>query len=844
MATLLDRFRSLSRPSLTSRSGGFSSMAKKNASAEDLLIDNMYNNGNLSIDAYIRHLEGRLDRPWNTPRTNVSLSAKIERANEGLVDAEVARAHDAGEISTRARYEYELEKLGVMQEPGSTAHINQTKLVQSLKDRSEKEDRSAFRIQKLNELSRSPEDTSERLWEKANLYGTLAEQARLDGDEQQAITLGTQQNNYVASARRAEINDFITETRLAVSETPTAGLGVPSADEGSKVYSQLTGNAAPTTGAGGTSLIGSGGGVSSGTSSGMKTLDRQQKSLERMYQQRVDKVTMIGAYQQAVEAASGDQKTSLTIALNNLVDGMSTLDNSIAVTTSNIEGTIESIQKAQAAAAASAFNQERRVVERNLDKAEDELERAFSDGDITKNEYVAKGIMLAQTKAEFFDEVSGAYNSFGKDESADKYLEKTEDMIRIHEGLVSVGQNIDDYEPLFTDSESPLTNLLGEKTQRGDVILTDVRKLKQSGRFEENYTLLDGVYHQVYYPSEFVDDDGFIRTDINIKELAKLRDDAFINVIGDDGVMGTERVRFVQFEDEDGQPISRPVSESRVQRLLETNQIIEDPKKGLIQAPPTKGGSGFLKVSAATQKYLEKNIPALKKTREVIETMRGNIEDQGGVAGFYKNFYGSKVPGAIRDYGNFVKDAYTKALPAIAERVEDFGEGVAERFQKGTNVLGNIFQKAKTGIGDFVTQARERVGDLFGKVEAAEPTPPTRPGRTVSFPKPSPPSQSSQPAQSQPGFVQSVVDRFKSPSFGFKVPEIPKFDFGAARRNLGKVGQDISSRFSNITRQITSDPDRFNLVKQARAVPGFLRTVVAPKIKSAVSSFFNRFRRK
>ncbi|MBK9272861.1 MAG: transglycosylase SLT domain-containing protein [Saprospiraceae bacterium] len=702
MATLLDRFRSISRPSLTSGSGVFSSLAKKQASAEDLMVDNLYAEGNISVEAYISHLEKRLTRAWNTPRTQVSIKEKMESANEEIVDAEVSRAHQAGEISTRARYEYELSKLENMKEKGSTAYINQQRLVSSLKDQAERQERSAFRIEQLNQLSQMPEDSSEKLWQKASIYDTLAQQARLDGDEQQAISLSTQANNYQASAKRAEINDFITQARLQVSETPTAGRGVPNSDEGATLYQQLTGTQAPSfdnEGGSGGSLTGFSGVSSDVSSSALTRLDRQQQTLERLYGQREDKMVLIDAYQQAVAAAEGDQKTSLTIALNNLQDDIAGIDNSIANTTVSIEDTIGDIQAARAKAAASAFNQERRIIERDFSKTEDELEQDFRDGKITKNEYVAKGLMLAQAKTGFFDQASQLYNNFGNDSSADSYLEKAEDMVRIHESLIGVAQNIEDYEPLFIDSESPLTNLLGQRQSKGDVVLTDVGNMKRAGQFDENYALIDGVWHKVYYPAsievdgkeiQVTDKDGFLIDSPVIKDYARKQGLGYINKLDDTGKLSQERVKFLQSQDESGNIISRPYAESTVNEMLQ-NQILEQTPEGeIVQRKPFKADDLIgLKLEAKVQEKLEKSVPVLKNLREQFEAATEVYGDQTPiqrVININKDLF-SNIGNVSRSINNFI----APQTKPFVEAATKFGGNLLDTIKRGaSNLFGGI----------------------------------------------------------------------------------------------------------------------------------------------------------
>ena len=689
---LLSRFRSLRRPSLTSSSGAFSSLAKKQASAEDLIVDNLYSEGNMDVSTYMGHLRTRLTRPWNTPRTEVSLQEKIESASEDIKDSEIARAHQAGEITTRDRFQYESNKLGQMQEPGSQAYINQSRLVQSLKDQSEKQERSAFRAEQLNQLSQMPEDTSEKLAQKASLYETLSHQARIDGDEGQALTLETQANNYRASAEKANINDFINQTRLSVSETQTQGLGVPTAEGGVEAFSNLTGVSAP--------------GITTSTTNALKALDRQEQTLERMYGQRQDKSTMIQAYQQAVDAASGDQKTQLTIALNNLQDGLLTLDNSIANTTANIEGTITKIQDAQIAAAGAVFKRQVRENEKQLESIEDQLENEFKEGNVSKVEYVEKGRQLAVEKSQYFQSIATEYSNMGDESNFEKYTEKTDESLDLNDVFEERIQNIDDYEPLFVDSESPLTNISGEKVAKGDIVLTDVRRQKQSGKFDESYSLVDGVYHRVYYPATWTnsdgveqpltDDDGFLINDSDIRKIAKNNNLGFINNTNENGKLVEEPVTFVT-ELRDGKKISIPIQNDKLSQMVDAGVVVGDEKKGF-------DFEAGIEEKEGTPEALEKSIPFIKDIRETFEKETGNF-DKGvtlsqivnvgftlqnvqqklfeGVTGAASGFF-KRVTEGVGDFFGGAKDAI-EGFDIVPEAIaSDVSSPVAGGFAEGT----------------------------------------------------------------------------------------------------------------------------------------------------------------
>ena len=625
LRSLLSRYKAISRPSLSSGgSSTYSSVAKKQTSAEDAIIDDQYEQGNLSAESYLSQLQIRLGRGGNTPLQAQTLTEKIRNVQVDVVDAKYSNAYQNGEIATSDMYDYEKSKLDKMTEPGSEAYIKQQQKVQGLLDKTEKENRSTTRREQMLQISQMPEDSSEKIWAKAQLYDQLEQQARVDGDFETADTLATQKNNYYSSGKRADINDLITSTKLQTSETFGAGTGVPSAEGGAGLYKELTGSGAP--------------GLSSpAVKNALESLDRQKKSLDRLYQNKSDKEQMINTYQQAISQASGDQKTQLTIAFNNLQSDIVNIDNQIANTTQNITDTVYKVQEINQKAAASGFNQEVRKNNAQFDKAESDLETEFKKGKIDKVEYLTKGIELAQTKAMFYEQASNGFSQFGNEASADSYMEKTEQAISIHESLVNVGQNIDDYEPVFTDKDSNLTNLFGEKIRKGDVVLQDVRQLKDSGRFDENYANVDGVYHQIQYdqlPPEYIDNDGFLISGLSAdKSIAKFMDNAYVYTVKD-GKVGTEKIKFMQ--DENG---TKAITETRANQLLKDGAVIQNQDGGLIWKPEVKDNS-VMKAAASVQKFYQDYVPGYKFQEKSMQDFPENVAKVGNmIGGTAKNIF-------------------------------------------------------------------------------------------------------------------------------------------------------------------------------------------------------------
>lgn len=658
LRSLLSKYKSISRPSVFSGgSSTYSSVAKKQISAEDAIIDDQYDQGNLSAESYLSKLKERLARSWNTPLQIQNLNEKVRNVQVAVTDAEVANAYQRGDITTTDMYNYEKAKLDNMTEPTSEAYIKQQQKVNGLLDKSEREARADARISEMLRISQMPEDSSERIWAKVNLYDQLEQQARLDGDIQQADQLAIQKNNYTSSAKRADINDLITGTKLQTSETFGAGMGVPTAEAGASLYGELTGGGSP--------------GISSpAVKNALESLDRQKKTLDRLYQSRDDKAAMVSTYEQAVNAATGDQKTQLTIALNNLKNDIVSIDNQISNTTQNITDTVYRVQELNQKAAASTFKQEVRKENAKFDRDETDLENEFKNGKIDKVEYITKGIELAQTKAMFYEQVSNGFSQFGDDMSAQSYLDKTNEATDIHESLVSVAQNLDDYEPIMIDKDSNLTNLFGQKVRKGDVVLQDVRQMKDSKRFNENYANVDGVYHRIQYeglPSEFLDPDGFLISGISgDKNAAKFLDNAYVYTVKD-GKVGTEKIKFIQSD-----VGVEAVPESKAQKWIDSGQVIKNQQGGLILKPQIKE-SGVMKTLAAVEQ-----LPGVKQVADYTRNLPQAYKEIG------QKYVATPVQNVMNYYRNF----YT---PIINKGVES----AKSVFQKGKEFASTAISKAK-----------------------------------------------------------------------------------------------------------------------------------------------------
>ena len=691
---LLSRYKSIRRPSLSggTSSSGFETLARRQAAEEDAIIDNQYGNGDLSPQAYKAQLQKRLARSFTTPAQKINLQEKISQVDQVVLDAEIDRGYAAGEYSTDQVYNYEKNKLSLMTEVNSPAYIKQQQKVQSLKDKGERESRTAFRIAESKRISTMPEDTSERQYAKAQQYQKLADQARIDGDNQQADVFETQMNNYAQGAKRAGINDLITETRLSVSGTADAGGGVPSAEGGAAYLSRLYGG----NGEAGNTPSGGGGKTTSSAattsfsafqspavSNALKSLDRSGKTLDRLYQQRADKEATIQAYQNAVDQATGDQKTQLTIALNNQRQDLANLDNQIGITSQGIEDTVVRIQEAQAKVAASAFNQEAKRKLSEFNKTEKDLETAFTKGQITKQEYIENGIGLSAEKYSFLSSASDGFAQFGNESSADSYLEKASGMESVYENLVSISQNLDDYEPIRVEKGSKLTNLFGNPLKPGEIVLTNVRQLKDQQLFDSNYVKVGNSYARVHYPGEVSDIDGFPVSSGFAEELGKARDEAYIYTVDKDGKIVKENVNQVQFLDENNQPIKKFITQTEAAQRLGAQNLIRD-KDGKLRQKTQQDFLKEVKNKQILPNFI--NDPLYKLKEKVIQNVPKAVTGAASAAKKTVADYlaSNKLESNAKDIAKVAENFVTTAL----KRGQDASKGIENFLAYGKQKLG------------------------------------------------------------------------------------------------------------------------------------------------------------
>lgn len=715
LRSLLSKFKSISRPSLLSSSAtsSTSSYVKKQASAEDAIYDEQYANGVLSPEAYLSNLKVRSARSWNTPLTNVNLEKKMVDVQQTINDATVSQKYSSGDITTSDVLNYEQEKLNKMTEPGSAAYIKQQQKVQELQTKLNTEERSNTRRETALKISQMPDDSSKTLWAKQQMYAQLAEQARIDGDANAATTYETQANNYKSSAQKADINDLITQARLSVSETPNGGFGTPSAEGG---LSRLFGGS----GQGGATADG---GLPTGTApsavSGystsaqniLKSIDRSYMTIERLTQSIQDKQTLIQAYKDAVDQATGDQKTTLTTQLNNLEQSLASDQNQFEITSSSIEDAVVRLQEAQSKAAASSFGKEVTANNLQFKKVENNLETAFAKGQISKEDYIRAGIELAATKEQYFGQVSGAFSDFGNDASAESYAQKQSDIAEIHQRLIGVGENIANYEPIAVDPGGTVKNIFGQTVNPGDIILTNVQQMKDSGVFDFNYIKNGNSYYRVHYPGEVSGVTGLPMA-TSIDQITGLKEGKAYIYVGNDKMPVTSAT----FLDENNNPVQKLMTVPEAKKQVDLGGLIED-KGGVLRQ---KTEQDFLnEARAATgQDGIKRFLPTPgPETLKAIETkITGN--PQAPVVSKAAQIINDiqQAQQAINPYDKF-SDFFNIAGVPLRSIVNGAGDMLRSAGQSIGNKVSDTFSSAKEALSNAGNTVTNAVGNLLNNIK-------------------------------------------------------------------------------------------------------------------------------
>lgn len=715
-------YKSISRPSLSGSFSSYaSSLAAKQKAAEDLIKDNQYANGEISDEVYLSYLQERLTRPTLSPSGVESLRQKIQTVTEKANDARIANGVANGSITTQQQLDYEKEKLTKMPAANSAAYQQQAKVVQNLTDKVEREARAAYRTKENLRISQLPEDTSVNLEQKAQLYARLEQQARLDGDTQTADTLATSKNNYLEAAKRANINDLITNTRQSVSQTLPGGLGVPSSDGGSQVLQSLTGQKIPSgsstsagatvpangigVSAGGGSLTKTfaTGGNSGAVQSALKRLDAAQNSLDRIAAQKADATSMLSAYDAAIAQATGDQKTQLTIARNNLVSQVASLDNQTQQTYASIQDTVDRINELQQKAALSNFRKSASTEMNALNLQEKKLEQDLATGKIDKAKYLFEAASLTGARIALNTDISAGYRQFGEDDKADEidqaiqelsstrpaqiYQTLTEGVSRlgndpkkadafIKQTIGAIGNN---YELIRTQKDGTLNNISGKTLKKGDISLVDVSLDKQNGTFQKNYVRDGGVYAAINYPQQKDELTGGTRPAQRLEDLIAANTKPYI--IGADGQ--AKAVKFIE--------IQRPGGVNDI--IPQTEEFIKKSGNMYVADPASNGLKYTIKQNVQPPKSLLDNLPAMDNPFT------------------NPNTYGGQVIKKAGDVANAVGDAIKSFLPGSWETIN--GQQVYFPFRKKTQQQQTQSANPITG---FIQAGAKTVADAAGNI--------------------------------------------------------------------------------------------------------------------------------
>lgn len=709
MANLLRSYKSISRPSIGSSSSySFSSLVKKQSAAEDAIIENQYADGLLSPERYKENLQTRLNRTWNTPLQVVTLQEKVQNVDEKLNDVAVDRAYQSGQITTQQVRDYEKAKLDRMTEPGSAAYIKQSQKVSELIDKTEKETRTQTRNNTALSISKMPDDSSAKLWEKARLYTQLTNQSRLDGDIQAATTYETQANNYTLEAKKADITDTLSSTRLSVSKTPDAGLGIPSAEGGLKLFSQLSGAGTGASGTtGGTGVPSSGATLSPTTAenpiikNALESLDSKKKSYDRTAQSLTDTNSQISAYQQAIQnAPAGDFRNNLQIALNNLNQTKANLENSLAKTQQEISDTAvlvqEKVQKL------SVVEDTKRLTLENQKFGQDEnnLERDFAAGKLGKDQYLIKAAQIAADKRSLYEAAYSMFTDTGNEGSANSYLDKMTQTDDLMSRLQDIANNFNDYEMVRVDKSGNSTNIFGRGSKSGDVMLTNVRQLKDSGNFDANYVNINGVYHRVYPEGGTSEVTGLPLSSNTVRDLARANGKFFTYMVDNNGQVVKKEIT-MQNQGSEDQPLYKPMLSEEAAKILENKAIAQG-----IAAP---GQSNVIK------NFITKTIPNNMQNNTIAGAINQSLPGLIKKGKDFAGKAGSFVSNALGNVGDIVKNFFGGVSAPITQAFGVVNPSI-EKFSKGGVNYGTDFG-VPVGTGVYLPDGRWKVVEAFGNAK-------------------------------------------------------------------------------------------------------------------------------
>lgn len=470
LRSALQRYKTIARPKVGGgQSTYFSSLAKKTIAAEDDVMDHNYEIGVISAQQYLNELEQRLGRDTITPLQRVNLQQKTEKVQEDYVDSQYQNAYKAGDVSDRQMYQHEADKLSRMTAADGQAYQSQSAKVQGLKDKAEKAERKSYRVEQMNRISEMPEDTSQRLTEKANIFGNLAQQARADGDEEEATALETTYNNYVIASKKANIGDYISQTNQQLA---ASGGNIPYNEE---------------------------------ESVSLDPISRAKESYQRalIYGQNVDKdiqstqsriVALKQAQNEYKKIGAIDSADALETQILNLQNRLADLKDSKAGNSGNLKEIQARMQEAQQGAAYKGAFGSLQDGENEILDAEQNLDLMLQEGMITKQQYLESRREVIQQKANLYTEFANLYSQYDKTNPASDMYRKAQ------------REELKNLRDISTKMANPSKYELVENDE-GVVELKDVYSSRVAKTFDQDYVQDGDIFRRVWTPGS-VDADG------------------------------------------------------------------------------------------------------------------------------------------------------------------------------------------------------------------------------------------------------------------------------------------------------------------------------------------------
>jgi len=505
-----------------SQSNYAASLIKKQNSAEDDYWDNQYDVGNITAEQYLTILRGReTSRTYYTPLQLQNLKQKIVSVGEDFTDSEVEKMYKEGKIDTTGYTQYYKERLNTMT-PDNKAYNTLSIKVKGLEDKAQREARAAYRLEQMVKISQEQGDTSKSHEAKAKLYQELEDQARLDGDTAQADQLLIQKNNAKEAARKANINDYLTETRgTTITKYGEAArqAGTAPTSSGSTPLRSQGGAGAPSGGTGVATTRKSSFPTSGGSSKKVLSAMNRINDLET---NRAELEYKISRYENAISQATGDQKTSLINTYNSYL-------NDYAQNTSSLSDAQQSLADAQQASIVGAANKYAKDKMESYAKEQKDRTAAFVAGQVSKDKYLEASKDLLDEKMQVLKEISDGYSNLGELDKSDTYLKEIEKNTPAYEDLNDKISRPDDFQPFRVDKNGDVTDSFGNNIKKGDIGLKDISVLRDTGVLNENYAKIGGVYHKLY-SSKFAisENEPLSLGDRDAKEYAKYANTLFV----------------------------------------------------------------------------------------------------------------------------------------------------------------------------------------------------------------------------------------------------------------------------------------------------------------------------